>query len=125
MSFDTARHECLGYILPTWRPPLATTATTTGGAADSRLFAQPTDSGTSGGGGCATRIVLPIKSQLLDVDGGDSLRCKFEDVQPTLLLFLQKLQCIAVSDTTRPSRSTVMAKRRLGPNLVELRHGPR
>jgi hypothetical protein len=45
-------------------------------------------------------------------------------VQPTLLLFLQRLSCLAVTDVRDPSRCSIMVRQPLGGPLVELRHGP-
>ncbi len=71
-----------------------------------------------------TRITLPLKSTIMQSDGGLSLRQRFGDVHPTLLLFLQKLQMLAITDTVDAQRSTVMVRRQLEHGLVELRHGP-
>ena len=48
----------------------------------------------------------------------------FDDIQPTLLLFLQKLQCIAITDQTDNGKNAVMLRRQLSDGVVELRHGP-
>ena len=47
----------------------------------------------------------------------------FDDVQPTLLLFLKKLQCIAITDKTSNHRNSVMLRQQLPNAVVELRHG--
>ena len=47
----------------------------------------------------------------------------FDDIQPTLLLFLQKLQCIAITDGTANGKNAVMLRRQLSNGVVELRHG--
>lgn len=52
-----------------------------------------------------------------------SLRQRFQDIKPALLLFLEKLSCICVTDVIQPSNSTVMFKRQLSSQVVELRHG--
>jgi hypothetical protein len=44
-------------------------------------------------------------------------------MQPALLLFLHRLQCLCVSDVLQAGNSNVMLKRQLGKNVVELRHG--
>jgi hypothetical protein len=51
-----------------------------------------------------TRFVLPFKAGLLADGGSRQLLQRFDDVQPTLLLFLQKLACLAVTDVADPSR---------------------
>ena len=48
---------------------------------------------------------------------------KFDDIQPTLLLFLQKLQCVAVTDRTTEGKDAVMLRRQLPNGVVELRYG--
>lgn len=55
--------------------------------------------------------------------GADQLLHHFDDIQPTLLLFLQKLQCIAITDTTPHHRDSVMLRKQLPNGVVELRHG--
>ena len=47
----------------------------------------------------------------------------FDDVQPTLLLFLKKLQCIAITDRTSRHRDSIMLRQQLPNGVVELRHG--
>lgn len=55
--------------------------------------------------------------------GADQLLLQFDDIQPTLLLFLQKLQCIAITDKTSHHRNTIMCKKQLPSGVVELQHG--
>jgi hypothetical protein len=52
----------------------------------------------------STRFVLPFKPDLLAGGGSRQLLQRFDDVQPTLLLFLQKLACLAVTDAADPAR---------------------
>jgi hypothetical protein len=47
----------------------------------------------------------------------------FDDIQPTLLLFLQKLQCIAITERTVEGKDAVMLRRQLPNGVVELRYG--
>ena len=47
----------------------------------------------------------------------------FDDIQPTLLLFLQKLQCIAITDRTTEGKDAVMLRLQLPNGVVELRSG--
>ena len=47
----------------------------------------------------------------------------FDDIQPTLLLFLQKLQCITITDRTTEGKDAVMLRRQLPNGVVELRYG--
>jgi hypothetical protein len=53
-----------------------------------------------------------------------SLRQRFQDLRPTLLLFLGQLSCICVNDVLQPQHSRVMLGQQLGRNVVQLRHGP-
>ena len=55
--------------------------------------------------------------------GTDQLLHHFDDIQPTLLLFPQKLQCIAITDNTPHQRDSVMLRQQLPHGVVELRHG--
>ena len=55
--------------------------------------------------------------------GADQLLHHFDDIQPTLLLFLQKLQCIGITDMTPHHRDSVMLTKQLPNGVVELRHG--
>ncbi len=87
-----------------------------------------------------TKIVLPFKPELLaqhstlaagsadstaaGAEDARALRHKFGDVQPALLLFLQRLRCIAITDVVEPALSSVMARRQLAPGLLELSSGP-
>ena len=43
-----------------------------------------------------TRIVLPLKS---DITVSQNMMSKFQDIQPSLLLFLNRLRCIIIEDT--------------------------
>lgn len=84
-----------------------------------------------------TQIVLPFKPELLAqhitssapdgsaaaAEDARALRHKFADVQPALLLFLQRLRCIAITDAVEPALSSVMARRQLAPGLLELSSG--
>lgn len=77
----------------------------------------------------STTILLPLKHSLTAQQqqqqqplGG--LRQRFQDLRPTLLLFLEKLACICITDVLQPHCSTVMVRQQLGRHLVELRHGP-
>jgi len=116
VAFDVAAHRALGYVLPTWLEGGGEGGGGEGGGEGGGALLR--------GAAAATRIVLPLKPALL-ADGGRALRLRFDDVRPTLLLFLQRLRAIAVTDASDPSRSNVMARRRLSPHLLELRHGPR
>ncbi|DBA78596.1 TPA: hypothetical protein ACH3X1_008526 [Trebouxia sp. C0004] len=104
ISFDLIQHQSLGYILPTWVPV--------------RPHAQPrVPSLTS----AATQVYLPYKQALQQTVA--QLLHNFDDIQPTLLLFLQKLQCIAITDRTTEGKDAVMLRRQLPNGMVELRHG--
>ncbi len=59
-----------------------------------------------------------------DIEQGPAqLLHNFDDIQPTLLLFLKKLQCIAITDHTPHHRDSVMLRQQLADSVVELRHG--
>jgi hypothetical protein len=81
--------------------------------------------------GSCTTILLPLKPALLPHNSSSNQqqqqqhasRQRFQDLRPTLLLFLEKLSCICVTDVLQPQRSTVMLKQQLGRHLVQLRHG--
>lgn len=69
--------------------------------------------------------MLPLKSEYA-WEEARAIRASFREVQPKLLLFLQKLQCIAISDAVEGTK-TVMVRRPAdgwGPHVHELRHGP-
>lgn len=92
----------LGYICPTW---LAPSQRPTAASAGSRLDLDPAS---------CTAIVLPWKGGVGAAGpGGGSgsgggqgaaLRRRLEDLHPSLLLFLQRLQCIVVTDREQGSR---------------------
>ena len=47
-----------------------------------------------------TRIVLPLKSDANSLSSGDMMS-RFQDIQPSLLLFLNRLRCIVIEDMVR------------------------
>ncbi|DBA85049.1 TPA: hypothetical protein ACH3X2_005780 [Trebouxia sp. C0005] len=104
VAFDLMQHSALGYVLPTWvedAPDISSV---------SKLGSHQT----------TTKVFLPFKQG--SQQQAASLRHKFDDVRPTLLLFLQRLQCIVVNDATA-GEASIMVRRSLGNGLVELRHG--
>lgn len=46
-----------------------------------------------------TRIVLPLKSENTISQNTQNMMSKFQDIQPSLLLFLNRLRCIVIEDT--------------------------
>ncbi len=68
--------------------------------------------------------MLPFKAELRSAAASRQLLQRFDDVQPTLLLFLQRLAGLAVTDARDPARCSIMLRQPLGGPLVELRHGP-
>ena len=80
IAFDLSLDRSLGFILPTWVGPPSK------GSGSSALWEE-------GDGGTLT--VLPLK-RVLQGEAGEALRRRFEDIQPTLLLFLQRLRRITV-----------------------------
>ena len=71
---------------------------------------------------CIQQASLVCALQEFQQEAGQLLH-NFNDVQPTLLLFLQKLQCIAITDHTSHKRTNIMLKQQLPNGVVELRHG--
>lgn len=67
-----------------------------------------------------TRIVLPLRNEQRAGSGGVSLLQRFDDVQPQLLLFLQRLRRIAVT-RAHEGWADVMQRRAVGRHVVELR----
>ena len=72
--------------------------------------------------GTATRQIEKVSVQGLQQTVAQLLH-SFDDVQPTLLLFLQKLQCIAITDCTTHGKNAVMFRHQLPNGVVELRYG--
>ena len=107
IKFDLTLHQALGYTLPTWVDPATAVA--------QPLPRVPTLQSA------ATQVYLPFKQEVQQ--GLAQLLRNFDDVQPTLLLFLKKLQCIAITDKTSNHRNSVMLRQLLPNAVVELRHG--
>ena len=93
IAFDLAADSSLGYILPTWigegaaagkraGPPSQLQGATAAGV---NISVQGNE---RGGVVSGTVTVLPLKRQMRG-PAGAALRRRFEDLQPTLLLFLQ------------------------------------
>ena len=94
IAFDLAADSSLGYILPTWIGEGAAAGKRAGppsqlqgaaAASGANISIQGTD---RGGVVSGTVTVLPLKRQMRG-PAGAALRRRFEDLQPTLLLFLQ------------------------------------
>ena len=93
IAFDLAADSSLGYILPTWigedaaaaRKRAGPPSQLQGAAAGANISVQGTDRVCVVSG---TVTVLPLKRQMRG-PAGAALRRRFEDLQPTLLLFLQ------------------------------------
>jgi hypothetical protein len=68
-----------------------------------------------------TRIDLPIKASIREGKGMDSLAVKFNDIHPSLLLFLHRLRCIAVRNDFLGS-TKLMYRKDLANGLVRVVH---
>eukprot|EP00775_Hariotina_reticulata_P003174 gene3174-3452_t len=114
IKFDLEADPALGYVLPSWVSDAESSAAVT--AAASGRLGLPAES--------CTTIMLPLKTaSLTDPSMQGGLRERLAEMQPALLLFLHRLQCLCVSDALQPASSNVMLKRQLGRHVVELRHG--
>ncbi|XP_038073872.1 uncharacterized protein LOC119741972 [Patiria miniata] len=102
VCFDQSSDQ-MGYILPTWVGPEE--------IQDVAQMEEPTKPWT-------TRITLPLKG---DFQRTTSLVNKFEDVQPSLLLFLNRLRSIIIVKKEENTTSH-MSRRDKGGNVVEIRH---
>ncbi|KAG0569647.1 hypothetical protein KC19_6G104700 [Ceratodon purpureus] len=68
-----------------------------------------------------TRIDLPIKASISNGKGMTSLAAKFDDIHPSLLLFLHRLRCIAVQNDV-VSATKLMYREDLADGLVRVVH---
>jgi hypothetical protein len=68
-----------------------------------------------------TRIDLPIKASISNGKGMASLAAKFDDIHPSLLLFLHRLRCIAVQNDV-VSATKLMHREDLADGLVRVVH---
>lgn len=68
-----------------------------------------------------TRIDLPIKAGISNGKGMASLAAKFDDIHPSLLLFLHRLRCIAVQNDV-VSATKFMHRENLANGLVRVVH---
>lgn len=94
VKFDLAQGP-LGFILPEWTPSPSSPP-------PNSLSLWPPVRWN-------TRIELPIKPSLQ----GENVAAKFSDIHPSLLLFLQRLQRLALDDViSRQRRRTVVMERR-------------
>lgn len=121
VKFDLASDSSLGYILPTWVGAEAEAAAWAGSGSSGAGFSRHAEGAAAGVNNAAERpafraadgapadaaaaaawdgrgtlTVLPLRRQLTGA-AGVALRRRFEDIQPTLLLFLQKLTRISVT----------------------------
>ncbi len=117
MKFDITESD-LGFILPTIIPPCCDW--------DSygtllRLIEQRRGWSGAKPARWSTRIDLPIKASIREGAGMDFLASKFEDIHPSLLLFLHRLQCIAVHNDLTGS-TQVMYREDLVNGLVRVAH---
>ncbi|KAL8608369.1 hypothetical protein ACOMHN_002602 [Nucella lapillus] len=95
MCFDVDSGP-MGYILPHW--------------CDDQ---EPQD-------GWMTKIVLPLKAEM--VSEARSLAARFNDIHPSLLLFLHRLRSISIDNKVEGSQLS-MRRVDLGNNIVEIHHG--
>jgi hypothetical protein len=98
ITFDLTSDSALGYILPTWigsRSREGDERGSDGRAAcagkEEALCQQAEEVGRQG-----TVTVLQLKRQIRGAAGA-ALRRRFEDIHPTLLLFLQRLRRITIT----------------------------
>lgn len=75
---------------------------------------------TSPDPGWMTKIVLPLKEDMASEAG--SLAARFNDIHPSLLLFLHRLRDIHI-DNRVEGNSLNMRRVDLGDNIVEIHHG--
>lgn len=68
-----------------------------------------------------TRIDLPIKASISNGKGMASLAAKFDDIHPSLLLFVHRLRCIAVQNDVI-SATKLMYREDLANGLVRVVH---
>ena len=68
-----------------------------------------------------TRIDLPIKTSISNGKGMASLAAKFDDIHPSLLLFLHRLRCIAVQNDVI-NATKLMYREDLANGLVRVVH---
>ncbi|XP_033112406.1 protein NO VEIN-like isoform X2 [Anneissia japonica] len=96
--------DSLGYILPTWIGASNVEDVTVNGDKDSK--------------GWQTRIVLPLKDEVCKTN---KLLNRFDDIQPSLLLFLHRLRSIQV---VNQPKSTVVEMKRIDhqKNVIEIKH---
>ncbi|XP_033112404.1 uncharacterized protein LOC117113227 [Anneissia japonica] len=96
--------DSLGYILPTWI-----------GASNVEDVTEDGDKNTKG---WQTRIVLPLKDEVCKTN---KLMNRFDDIQPSLLLFLHRLRSIQVLNQPK---STVVEMKRIDhlKNVIEIKH---
>jgi hypothetical protein len=92
------RHPCPQRLPCTPQPPTHPRPSAPAGLSRTGLAAS-----------AATGFVLPFKVALLADGGSRQLLQRFDDVQPTLLLFLKKLSCLAVTHAADPTRSRWVA----------------
>ncbi|XP_033634434.1 uncharacterized protein LOC117295789 isoform X1 [Asterias rubens] len=93
----------MGYILPTWVGP--------GDIEEITQMDEPSQVWT-------TQIKLPLKG---DVQRTTSLVNKFADIQPSLLLFLNRLRSVTIVNTDDNS-SSHMSRKDIRENVIEIRH---
>ncbi|KAF5840300.1 hypothetical protein DUNSADRAFT_17269, partial [Dunaliella salina] len=111
VEFDLRTHKDLGYILPTWKPSSPGSSSEINGALVGDTAAPR----------ATTHIVLPLRAEMRARGaGGGGLAARFDDLQPLLLLFLQRLQRIAVTHVAQGVQH-VMSKHMHAHSVVELR----
>lgn len=117
MKFDITE-STLGFILPTSVSPRQDSSSYEGILAimQKRMGLSERDIRSWN-----TRIDLPIKASIREGRGMDSLAAKFDDLHPSLLLFLHRLRWIAIHNSFVGS-TKVMYKEDLGNGLVRVTH---
>ncbi|CAH1791177.1 unnamed protein product [Owenia fusiformis] len=68
-----------------------------------------------------TRINLPLKQSVQEMNQSQSLAARFHDVHPSLLLFLHRLRSISIENKVEGFTSC-MRRRDMGENIIEIEH---
>lgn len=112
IKFDITEGQ-IGFVLPTVIPPCDIDFYTRLTAAGSDLRGQKS---------WKTCIVLPFRSSLLERFAMSNILSMFEDLHPSLLLFLHRLRCIKFRNLLDDS-FIVMRKEVIGNGIVEVAVG--
>ncbi|XBH73605.1 hypothetical protein VPH35_100688 [Triticum aestivum] len=112
VKFDITDGQ-IGFVLPTAVPPYSTSSL-------SRMLSVEDDKDA-----CSrwnTCILLPFRSKFRDDTGMCSIASMFSDLHPSLLLFLNRLNCIKFKNVVNDTL-LVMRRKALGDGIVRISHG--